>query len=63
MSVGQLNEIGYNIDINTNMMKIRELGGVLLVKVKGEVNRLYLLHLKFAQPTCLVVHGRGDEVA
>jgi hypothetical protein len=29
------------------MMKIREPGGVLLVKVKCEVNRLYLLHLKF----------------
>jgi hypothetical protein len=63
MSVGQLNEIGYNIDINTSMMKIWELGGVLLVKVKGEVNHLYLLHLKFAQPTCLAVHGRDDEVA
>jgi UDP-2,3-diacylglucosamine pyrophosphatase LpxH len=24
---------------------------------------LYLLHLKFAQPTCLAVRGRGDEVA
>jgi hypothetical protein len=24
---------------------------------------LYLLHLKFTQLTCLVVHGRGDEVA
>jgi hypothetical protein len=29
------------------MMKIREPGGVLLVKVNWEVNRLYLLHLKF----------------
>jgi hypothetical protein len=36
---------------------------VLLVKVKWEVNRLYLLHLKFVQPTCLAVRGRGDEVA
>jgi hypothetical protein len=24
---------------------------------------LYLLHLKFAQPTCLAVRGRGDKVA
>jgi hypothetical protein len=52
MSVGQLDEIGY-IDIDTGMMKIREPGGVLLVKVKWEANCLYLLHLKFAQPTCL----------
>jgi hypothetical protein len=61
--VGQLNEIGYKIDIDTGVMKIREPGGVLLVKVKWEENRLYLLHLKFVQPTCLAVRGRGDEVA
>jgi hypothetical protein len=48
VSVGQLDEIGYKIDIDTGMMKIREPGGVLLVKVKREANRLYLLHLKFA---------------
>jgi hypothetical protein len=63
VSVGQLNEIGYKIDIDTDMMKIREPGGVLLAKVKREANCLYLLHLKFAQPTCLTVHGHGDEVA
>jgi hypothetical protein len=62
VSVGQLNEIGYKIDIDTGVMKIWEPVGVLLVKVKWEENCLYLLHLKFAQPTCLVVHGRGDEV-
>jgi hypothetical protein len=62
VSVGQLDEIGYKIDIDTGKMKIREPGGVLLAKVKREVNCLYLLHLKFAQPTCLVVRGRGDEV-
>jgi hypothetical protein len=61
VSVGQLDEIGYKIDIDTGMMKIRE--GVLLAKVKREVNRVYLLHPKFAQPTCLVVRGSCDEVA
>jgi hypothetical protein len=63
VSVGQLDEIGYKIDIDTGMMKIREPGGVLLAKVKREVNRLYLLHPKFAQPTFLVVRGSCDEVA
>jgi hypothetical protein len=47
MSVGQLDEIGYKIDIDTGMMKIQEPDGVLLVKVKQEANCLYLLHLKF----------------
>jgi hypothetical protein len=53
----------YKIDINISVMKIREPGGVLLVKVKQEENRLDLLYLKFTQPTCLAVRGRGDEVA
>jgi hypothetical protein len=61
VSVGQLDEIGYKIDIDTGVMKIREPGGVLLAKVKREENRLYILHLKFVQPTCLVVCGHGDE--
>jgi hypothetical protein len=63
VSVGQLDEIDYKIDIDTDMMKIQGPGGVLLAKVKREANRLYLLHLKFAQPTCLVMRGHGDEVA
>jgi hypothetical protein len=62
VSVGQLDEIGYKIDIDTSVMNIWEPGGVLLAKVKQEENRLYLLHLKFVQPTCLVMRGRGDEV-
>jgi hypothetical protein len=33
VSVSQLDEIGYKIDIDTGVMKIRESGGVLLVKV------------------------------
>jgi hypothetical protein len=62
MSVSQLDEIGYKIDINNGMMKIWEPGGVLLAKVKREAKRLYLLHLKFTQSTCLPVRGHDDEV-
>jgi hypothetical protein len=47
MSVSQLDEIGYKINIDTDVMKIREPDGVLLAKVKWEENHLYLLHLKF----------------
>jgi hypothetical protein len=63
MIIGQLNEIFYKINNVTGVMKIQEPSGLLLMKLKREVNRLYLLHLKFAQPTCLAVCGRGDEVA
>jgi hypothetical protein len=62
VSVSQLNKIGSKIDIDTSVMKIWEPGGVLLAKVKREENCLYLLHLKFAQPTCLAVRGRDNEV-
>jgi hypothetical protein len=48
VSVDQLDTIGYKIDIDTGVMKIREPSGVLLVKVKQEANDLYLLHLTFA---------------
>jgi hypothetical protein len=57
VSVGQLDDIGYKINIDTGMIKIQEPDGVLLAKVKWEANRLYLLHLKFTQPTCLAVRG------
>jgi hypothetical protein len=60
VTIGQLDEIGYKINIDTSMMKIREPGGVLLVKVKWEVNHFYLL---LVQPTCLAVCGRDDKVA
>jgi hypothetical protein len=63
VSISQLDEIGYKINIDTGMIKIREPDGVLLADVKREENHLYLLHLKFAQPICLVVCGRDDEVA
>jgi hypothetical protein len=63
LSVGQLDEIGYKIDIDTSVMKIWEPGSVLLMKVKREENCLYLLHLKFTHPICLAVCGHDDEVA
>jgi hypothetical protein len=40
VSVGQLDEMGYKIDIDTSVMKIQEPSGLLLAKVKREVNRL-----------------------
>jgi hypothetical protein len=58
VSIRHLNEVGYKIDINTGVMKIRESRCLLLVKVKREANCLYLLHIKFAQLACFVVHGR-----
>jgi hypothetical protein len=46
MSIRQLNEDGYKIDIDTGVMKIREVRSLLLARVKRDANRLYLLHIK-----------------
>jgi hypothetical protein len=62
VSIRQLNEVGYKIDINTGVMKIWEPGGMLLVRVKHEANHLYLLHIKLTQPACFTVCGWGDEL-
>jgi hypothetical protein len=62
MSIGQLNEVGYKIDNDIGVLKIQEPRGMLLVRVKREVNHLYLLHIKLPQLTCFAVRGRGDEV-
>jgi hypothetical protein len=62
VSIEQLDEVGYKIDIDIGVMKILEPRGLLLVRVKHEVNRLYLLHIKLVQLACVAVSGRGDEV-
>jgi hypothetical protein len=54
VSIGQLDEVGY---------KIWEPSGLVLAKVKCEVNCLYLLHIKLAQSACFIVCRRGDEMA
>jgi hypothetical protein len=45
ISIGQLDEIGYGIDIDTGMMKIREPSGVLLAKVKCDILAQGLIEL------------------
>jgi hypothetical protein len=63
VSIGQLDEVGYKIKIDDGIMRIREPGGQLLAMVLRVENRLYLLHIKMAQPVCLAVRGRENEVA
>jgi hypothetical protein len=63
VSIWQLNEISYNIDIDTDVIKVQEPRGLLLVRVNYEVNHLYLLHIKVAQSVCFMVCEWGDEEA
>ncbi|CAA6674425.1 unnamed protein product [Spirodela intermedia] len=53
VSVGQLDEAGYHIDIEKGAMKIHEPGGRLLAKVMRGENRLYILHAKLVRQVCL----------
>jgi hypothetical protein len=62
VSIRQLNEVGYKIDIDIGMMKIQEPRGMLLVRVNREANRFYLLHIKLVQSVCFTLREWGDEV-
>ena len=57
VSIDQLDEAGYNINIKDGAMKVHEPGGQLLAKVMRGKNRSYLLHIKLVRPRCLVRRG------
>jgi hypothetical protein len=61
VSIGQLDEVHYKIDIDTSVMKIWEPRGLLLLRVKREANHMYLLHIMLMQSPCFMVHRRGDK--
>ena len=53
VSIGQLDERGCEVLIESGILKIRDRERCLLVNVKRSCNRLYLLDLKVEQPVCL----------
>jgi hypothetical protein len=53
ISVGQLDEIGFQTIIEGGVMKIRDVEHRLLVKVLQPTNRLYVLDVELASPVCL----------
>jgi hypothetical protein len=62
MSLGQLDENGSKVVIDNGVLRIWERrSGRLLAKVRLGANRLYVLHMKTAQPVCLA--ARRDEEA
>ncbi|XP_072151353.1 uncharacterized protein [Setaria viridis] len=63
VSIGQLDEDGYKVDIDVGVIRIWESSGQLLVKVTRATNRLYVLCIKMATLSCLAVHGRDGEAA
>jgi hypothetical protein len=61
VSVGQLNENGFQTIIDGGVMKIRDAKRRLLVKVIRSPNRLYVLNVEIARLVCLL--ARGSEEA
>jgi hypothetical protein len=60
MSLGQLDEGRSNVEIDQGVLRIWDSCGRLLVKVNRGPSRLYVLHLKIAQPICLATR-KGDN--
>jgi hypothetical protein len=57
ISVGQLDEIGYQTVVDGGVLKIRDDQRRLLAKVNRSPNRLYILEAEIASPVCLLAHG------
>ena len=60
VSIGQLDEAGYHINIKDGAMKVHEPGGQLMAKVMCGKNMLYLLHAKLVRLMCLVMWGAEE---
>ena len=60
VSIGQLDEAEYHINLKDGAMKVHEPGGQLLAKVMRGKNTLYLLHAKLVRPMCLVMWGAEE---
>ncbi|KAF8672420.1 hypothetical protein HU200_049631 [Digitaria exilis] len=61
LSIGQFDEIGYQVLVEDGVMKIRDEERHLLAKINRDAGRLYVLDVDIAQPVCLAV--RGEEEA
>jgi hypothetical protein len=57
VSLGQLEEGGYQILLFGGYFKIQDAMGRLMTKVERTPNRLYVLELNIARPVCLVAQG------
>ncbi|RLM58833.1 hypothetical protein C2845_PM18G06050 [Panicum miliaceum] len=60
ISVGQLDECGYQVLIEDGVMRIRDEQRRLLVKVHRIPSRLYVLDINLARPVCLAAQAGED---
>jgi hypothetical protein len=57
VSLGQMEEAGYKIILESSFLKLCNRVGTLAVKVKRGASHLYVLHLDVDRPVCLVAQG------
>jgi transposase InsO family protein len=57
VSLGQMEEPGYKIVLESGFLKLWNHAGTLAAKVKRGASRLYVLHLDVDRPVCLAAQG------
>jgi hypothetical protein len=57
VSLGQIEEAGYKIVLESGFLKLWDRAGTLAAKVKHGASRLYVLHLDMDWPVCLAAQG------
>jgi hypothetical protein len=60
VSVGQLDEAGYDVHIKEGKMNIRKPSVRLLAWVERASNRLYVLTVNIVRPVCLATRGEEE---
>ena len=61
VSLGQMDEDGFKVDIESGILRLFDLRQQLLAKVYRTPSRLYYLNMNVATPVCLT--ARADDVA
>jgi hypothetical protein len=59
VSLGQMEEAGYKIILESSFLKLWNHAGTLVAKVKRGASRLYVLHLDVGWSVCLAAQGRA----
>jgi len=60
ISVGQLDEGGYQVLVEDGMMRVRDEDRRLLAKIPRSPGRLYTLDINIARPVCLAARTDDD---
>jgi transposase InsO family protein len=60
ISVGQLDENGFKIQIEDGVMRVHDEDRRLLAKIHRSAGRLYVLDINLARPVCLAAHAGED---